>query len=1008
MSESCTPLFPTASRCPEDDTVLLPSFSSFQPATKESTLALQELLSSSDEDASPRRKRPKDPSPTTKQNKKRKQEVREEGFIVDRKGDKLNVEFEALYRLEVVPYRPQKLSFNYGQNTYSRISLERYFSPKHVLQQRSKKFKKLHFSRSESHTSGPLDELFLPLNLDEKDTFLMESLEEEISRKTRDFNTRLRQTPHDLELWRSFANYQDEVFQLTKRRVSIVGLAEKKISILSQALQHHPRNEELLTLLMKLMTQVVTPLEAQEKFEKLLLRLPASLLIWESYLNYLRSTFSEFSCDKIRGVYQGCMQGIQEDIRQNGCILIDASRNEECLILAFLLSLQFDLQSGFEEKAIAKIQSCLEWNFNSPTNKNTFSLDSLLAFFRRFWEDDSVSKIGESANPLNFNEFVDRQIHPPILNTSITTNPGPRVDPEGSTGWSGWFDVCQEPIPEENDDLEAEEEESEEVPETEQELLTELGLKLEELEDGTRITNVTLDRFFKTEEFRRRHEIVPKRHVECDINDLDRMVLFEELQPLFFEVEVISSKKKLLLGVFELLELDITDLISSNDSFFLRLEHELETTPVWLRRGLKEWVPSVERLTPWFLQDPIRGKFVLQLLEFFSIEFFPNDLRIRKLWLQTAFEIEKTTNPRASFTELGKSILKEYKNDLILWTAFGALLTQEEGIVKSRKVWKGVLQMMIQSQQDHDLCIPSIICELLHGIELDGNVLHILAFLATKDTQHLHHYLQQDGQWSMEIELQCEEYYLSQMRSITELTWEDYDLVICTGYFAGLCTSNKTSNFNPRWVYSNAKSWLKAQFSRFDDRRSRQVEALHETYCSWCESAGMPPRELKQEILASLELFPNSKKLLIQFSRIQIRSHTVSSLLMDLKSHVFHTPTMGSIALILHLEELKSMQDFNVSNLFERVLKMDECCASPLIWRLFLGASGRQGDLMKRSFLRAIRACPWSKSVWLEGLQLCSQGTMKTNEVNEFLETMKEKGIRLRTDIYEILLEDMV
>lgn len=1008
MSKSCTPLFPSASGCPEDDQTPPPSFSSFQPVIKESTLALQELLSSSDEDSSPRRKRPKDPSPPTKQSKKRKQEVQEDGFVVDRKGDRLNVDFEALYRLEVVPYRAQKLSSNYGQITNSRINLERYFSPKHVLQQRSKKSKKLHFSRSESHTSGPLDELIIPLNIEEDDPFSMESLEEEILRKTRDFNIRLRQTPHDLELWMSFASYQDEVFQLTKRRVSIVGLAEKKISILSQALQHHPRNEELLSLLMKLMAQVVTPLEAQEKFEKLLLRLPASLIIWGSYLDYLRSTFGEFSCDKIRGVYQGCMQGIQEDIRQNGCLLIDTNRNEECLILAFLLSLQFDLQSGFEEKAIAKIQSCLEWNFCSPTNKNTLSLDSLLAFFKRFWEDDSIPKIGESASPLNFNEFVDRQIHPPIPNTSNTTNPALRVDPEGSTGWSGWFEVGREPVPEEETDLEEEEEESEEVAETEQELLTELGLNLDELEDGTRITNETLQRFFRTEEFRTRHEIVPKRRAEYVKTDLDRVVLFEELQPLFFEVETTSSKKKLLLGVFGLLELDITELFSSNDPFFLRLERELETTPVWLRRGLNQWVPRVERLIPWFLQDPIRGKFVLQLLEFFSIEFFPTDLRIRKLWLHTAFEIEKTTNQKSNFTELGKSVLKEYKNDLNLWTAFGALLTQEEGILKSRKVWKGVLQMLIQSQQDHDLCITSIICELLHGIELDKNALHILAFLATKDTQHLHHYLQQVGQWSMEIESKCEGYYLTQMRSITELTWEDYDLVICAGYFAGLSASNKDSNFSPRWIYSRAKSWLKTQFSRFVDRSSRQVEALHETYCSWCENAGIPPRELKQEILASLEFFPNSKKLLIQFSRIQIKSHTVSSLLMDLKSHVFRNPTLGSIALILHLEELKSMQDFNVPNLFERVLKMEECCASPLVWRLFLGASGQQGDLMKRMFLRAIRACPWNKSVWLEGLQLCSQGTMKTNEVNEFLETMKEKGIRLRTDIYEILLEDTV
>lgn len=65
-------------------------------------------------------------------------------------------------------------------------------------------------------------------------------------------------------------------------------------------------------------------------------------------------------------------------------------------------------------------------------------------------------------------------------------------------------------------------------------------------------------------------------------------------------------------------------------------------------------------------------------------------------------------------------------------------------------------------------------------------------------------------------------------------------------------------------------------------------------------------------------------------------------------------------------------------------------------------------DAARRVFFRALHACPWSKTLWLEGFkQLSAGGALTGNELGDLCETMREKELRLRTDIYEILLQEV-
>jgi len=58
----------------------------------------------------------------------------------------------------------------------------------------------------------------------------------------------------------------------------------------------------------------------------------------------------------------------------------------------------------------------------------------------------------------------------------------------------------------------------------------------------------------------------------------------------------------------------------------------------------------------------------------------------------------------------------------------------------------------------------------------------------------------------------------------------------------------------------------------------------------------------------------------------------------------------------------------------------------------------------KTVFLRAINAVPWNKTLWLVGIDSL-QKVLSVKERVAILDLMREKGISMRTDMFEIQLE---
>lgn len=179
--------------------------------------------------------------------------------------------------------------------------------------------------------------------------------------------------------------------------------------------------------------------------------------LWAAYIQWRKSHFSTFSISSIDSLYAQALQSLSvERARQSrlgvgGKKLTDI---EEGLAWLALSSVQFDLQSGFVEIGVAKIQCMIEWHFFGPeVHENAFLGVHLHTLFQKFW-DSEQPRIGEhgghgwgcwARKDSSFDQNVEDG-----GNIQDTVD-----DEEGDTaedkGWTGWVAMSHdnEPLEEE-------------------------------------------------------------------------------------------------------------------------------------------------------------------------------------------------------------------------------------------------------------------------------------------------------------------------------------------------------------------------------------------------------------------------------------------------------------------------------------------------------------------------------------------------------------------------------
>lgn len=160
--------------------------------------------------------------------------------------------------------------------------------------------------------------------------------------------------------------------------------------------------------------------------------------------------------------------------------------------------------------------------------------------------------------------------------------------------------------------------------------------------------------------------------------------------------------------------------------------------------------------------------------------------------------------------------------------------------------------------------------------------------------------------------------------------------------------------------------------------------------------------------LHGLQIYPYSPKLFNTLVEISNLYTTPNKLrwIFDLYCH--KKPSLVVSLFALAFEMSRKGPPHRIRGLFERALANDTVRCSVVLWRWYIAYEvyiASNPFAARRIFFRAIHACPWSKRLWLDGfLKLNSILTAK--ELSDLQEVMRDKELNLRTDIYEILLQD--
>lgn len=176
----------------------------------------------------------------------------------------------------------------------------------------------------------------------------------------------------------------------------------------------------------------------------------------------------------------------------------------------------------------------------------------------------------------------------------------------------------------------------------------------------------------------------------------------------------------------------------------------------------------------------------------------------------------------------------------------------------------------------------------------------------------------------------------------------------------------------------------------------------------------------------ALASFPDSPTLLHLMVNLESRSHIAGRLRRYFNHRMLLTPSplscFYSLLAEMHRREnlQTSYEEFltanptdtsavtltedgivnRIASVFENASKSSACNSCPLLWRLYIAFEVKRGNLKKAKliFYQAVQSCPWVKSLYVDAVEAFP------DDIQEVMDIMTEKGIRVRIPVEEVEL----
>lgn len=198
----------------------------------------------------------------------------------------------------------------------------RYWSPKNAALEHHNNFKRLRIIPPKHAPQEIATDYFIPLSndsslIDATPSLVEESWEDQVLRKTKEFNQMTRDQPYNHKIWLHFAEFQDLVESKQPQRGARLQTLEKKISILEKATEVNPDNEQLLLALMSAYQRRDNNDVLVAKWEKLLTHHSGSYNLWRAFLRFVQGDFSRFKVSDVRKLFVNAIQALSAACRKH-------------------------------------------------------------------------------------------------------------------------------------------------------------------------------------------------------------------------------------------------------------------------------------------------------------------------------------------------------------------------------------------------------------------------------------------------------------------------------------------------------------------------------------------------------------------------------------------------------------------------------------------------------------------------------------------------------------------
>ncbi|XP_004299491.1 PREDICTED: protein NRDE2 homolog [Fragaria vesca subsp. vesca] len=1014
-----------------------------------------------------------------------------ENYYFDSNGDRDNLAFGCLYRMDIARYKPYAAvsdssgdfqALYQGNRTGSALERDadvdaldgklksggRYWSSKYMALERHKNLKRLRLLAPrdladtvagdfiplmDAETSDEGEGVAADESLSRTPVVVEESWEDELLRKTREFNKLTRERPHDEKVWLAFAEFQDKVSDMQPQKGARLQTLEKKISILEKASDLNPDNEELLLCLLKAYKRRDSSDVLISRWQKILIQHSGSYNLWREFLHVIQGEFSRFKVSDMRKMYVHAIQAISAACRMHyrqGC-QGDKSHSDIAIVQLelglvdiFLSYCRFEWQVGYQELATALFQAEIEFSLFCPSLLLTEQSKQIL--FEHFWNSDGA-RVGEEG-ALGWSTWLEKEEE----NRQRVIREEAAHDNEG--GWTGWSEplsknkensTSTEMEVESNAAVEEfqEETENEDIKQEEdtEALLKMLGIDVDIGASGEVKDTSTWIRWSEEEKSRDCDQWMPVRAKSEASNNggtpereaeehLSRVIMYEDVTEYLFSLGSSEARLSLVLQFVDFFGGKTSQRISTNSSAWSEKLLGLEAFPQSVLQSLRrvhEVLSKTQDSSNSFSLESLLGttndihekadlmKF-LRNATLLCLSAFPRNYLLEEAALVAEELSVVNLNPsRSSATPcraLAKFLLKSDRQDILLCGVYARREAFYGNIDHARRVF----DMALSSIEGLPLELRSN-APLLYfwyaEVELANNhgnrsessfrAMHILSCLGSGVS-----YSPFKCQPSNLQLLRARQGFKERIRTV-QMSWvrgaiddQSAALISCAALLEEL-TSGWASGIE---VLDQAFAMV------LPDRRSHshQLEFMFNFYMKmlWRHHGQSSLSKCWESILQGLRIYPFSPELYSDLIEVGHFYTTSNKLRWVFDDYCQKKPSVVVWLFALSFEISKGVSQHRIRGLFERALADDKFHNSVVLWRCYIAYEMNMAcnpSTSRRIFFRAIHACPWSKKLWLDGF-LKLNSTLSAKELSDLQEVMRDKELNLRTDIYEILLQD--